>query len=72
MPPSDLYDDHVTEILDAAFARGYEIAFQACDGGCEAVYAARGAAGGQSAFGTTRTEAAERALAEILALPAAA
>ena len=70
MCDGDRYDDRVTEIVDAAFERGYTIAFRQRAGGWEAAWRrTRDARAALAAHvvASTRTEAAERALAEITA-----
>jgi hypothetical protein len=70
MCDGDRYDDRVTEIVDAALECGYMLAFRQRGGGWEAAWRPAGAALGSAAppaFATTRTEAAERALAAIRA-----
>ncbi len=66
----DRYDDRVTEIVDAALERGYLLAFRQRAGGWEAAWRATGAGSGTPtapAFASTRTAAAEQALAAIRA-----
>jgi hypothetical protein len=74
MCDGDRYDDRVTEIVDAALERGYVLAFRQRSGGWEAAWrpaAQPPAAAAPPAFGVTRTQAAELALAEILQARAA-
>jgi hypothetical protein len=64
----DRYDDRVTEIVDAALERGYLLAFRQRAGGWEAAWRPAAADSGTPmppAFGSTRTAAAEQALAAI-------
>jgi hypothetical protein len=66
----DRYDDRVTEIVDAALERGYLLAFRQRAGGWEAAWRSTGAGSGTPtppAFASTRTAAAEQALAAIRA-----
>ena len=66
----DRYDDRVTEIVDAALERGYLLAFRQRAGGWEAAWRPSHADSGAPAppaFGSTRTAAAEQALAAIRA-----
>jgi hypothetical protein len=66
----DRYDDRVTEIVDAALERGYLLAFRQRAGGWEAAWRPTAADGGTPmppAFASTRTAAAEQALAAIRA-----
>jgi len=66
----DRYDDRVTEIVDAALERGYLLAFRERAGGWEAAWrptTAEAAPPLPPAFASTRTAAAERALAAIRA-----
>jgi hypothetical protein len=67
MCDGDRYDDRVTEIVDAAFERGYTLAFRQRAGGWEAAWrpARSEGAAAPPAFAATRTEAAELALAAI-------
>jgi hypothetical protein len=68
MCDGDRYDDRVTEIVDAALERGYMLAFRQRAGGWEAAWRptkAEAAAPVSPAFGSTRTAAAEQALAAI-------
>jgi hypothetical protein len=70
MCDGDRYDDRVTEIVDAAFECGYTLAFRQRAGGWEAAWRPAGTATPPPkppAFASTRTEAAERALAAIQA-----
>jgi hypothetical protein len=70
MCDGDRYDDRVTEIVDAALERGYTLAFRQRAGGWEAAWRpadARVGAPASPAFASTRTAAAERALAAIRA-----
>jgi hypothetical protein len=70
MCDGDLYDDRVTEIVDAALECGYMLAFRQRGGGWEAAWRRPGANAdlpAPPAFAITRTEAAERALAAIRA-----
>jgi len=71
----DLYDDRVTEIVDAALDCGYTLAFRQRSGGWEAAWRrARADAAlpiSVPAFAPTRTAAAEQALAAIRAASAA-
>jgi hypothetical protein len=70
MCDGDRYDDRVTEIVDAAFERGFLLAFRQRAGGWEAAWrpAAASAVGPAApAFGATRTQAAELAFAAIQA-----
>jgi hypothetical protein len=69
----DRYDDRVTEIVDAALECGYTLAFRQRAGGKGSEASARfgrQAASQPPAFASTRTEAAERALAAIRAAAA--
>jgi len=72
---ADSYDEVVTEIVDAAWDRGYKIVFAGHPAGWEAIYMRRDAraraASPASEFAPTRTEAARRALAAIHARAAA-
>ena len=64
----DRYDDRVTEIVDAALERGYLLAFRQRAGGWEAAWRPTAADSGTRmppAFASTRTAAAEQALAAI-------
>jgi hypothetical protein len=64
----DRYDDRVTEIVDAALERGYTLAFRQRAGGWEAAWRPANAGSGvptPPAFASTRTAAAEQALAAI-------
>jgi len=64
----DRYDDRVTEIVDAALERGYLLAFRQRAGGWEAAWRPTAADRGTPmppAFASTRTAAAEQALAAI-------
>jgi len=73
MCDGDRYDDRVTEIVDAALERGYTLAFRERAGGWEAAWRptiAEAAAPTPPAFASTRTAAAEQALAAILRLAA--
>jgi len=66
----DRYDDRVTEIVDAALERGYLLAFRERAGGWEAAWRPTTAVAAPPmppAFASTRTAAAERALAAIRA-----
>ena len=66
----DRYDDRVTEIVDAALERGYLLAFRQRAGGWEAAWRSTDAGRGTPmapAFASTRTAAAEQALAAIRA-----
>jgi hypothetical protein len=66
----DRYDDRVTEIVDAALERGYLLAFRERAGGWEAAWRPTTAVAAPPmppAFASTRTGAAERALAAIRA-----
>jgi hypothetical protein len=68
MCDGDRYDDRVTEIVDAAFERGFTLAFRPRAGGWEAAWRdarAPSSAPVTPAFAATRTEAAELALAAI-------
>jgi hypothetical protein len=68
MCDGDRYDDRVTEIVDAALERGYMLAFRQRAGGWEAAWRPtkpEAAAPVSPAFGSTRTAAAEQALAAI-------
>jgi hypothetical protein len=68
MCDGDRYDDRVTEIVDAALERGYTLAFRQRTGGWEAAWRPTrpGADAPISpAFASTRTAAAEQALAAI-------
>lgn len=70
MCDGDRYDDRVTEIVDAALERGYLLAFRERTGGWEAAWrptADEAAPPLPPAFGSTRTAAAEQALAAIRA-----
>jgi hypothetical protein len=70
MCDGDRYDDRVTEIVDAALERGYLLAFRERAGGWEAAWrrtADEAAPPPPPAFGSTRTAAAEQALAAIRA-----
>ncbi|HEX6491750.1 MAG TPA: hypothetical protein VF002_10330 [Gaiellaceae bacterium] len=70
MCDGDRYDDRVTEIVDAAFECGYMLAFRERGGGWEAAWRptrAELSLPPSPAFGSTRTEAAEQALAAIRA-----
>jgi hypothetical protein len=70
MCDGDRYDDRVTEIIDAALERGYELAFRQRSGGWEAAWRSLQRAGAPptpSAFAATRTAAAELALSAIRA-----
>jgi hypothetical protein len=69
----DRYDDRVTEIVDAALECGYTLAFRQRAGGWEAAWrpnSARASLSLPPAFASTRTEAAEQALAAIRAAAA--
>jgi hypothetical protein len=73
MCDGDRYDDRVTEIVDAALERGYTLAFRQRAGGWEAAWrpaAADVAEPAPPAFASTRTAAAEQALAAILSVAA--
>jgi hypothetical protein len=73
MCDGDRYDDRVTEIVDAALARGYTLAFRQRAGGWEAAWRPTtpdALAPISPAFGATRTAAAEQALAAIRAAAA--
>ena len=66
----DRYDDRGTEIVDAALECGYLLAFRQRAGGWEAAWRPTQAASGapkSPAFASTRTAAAEQALAAIRA-----
>jgi hypothetical protein len=68
MCDGDRYDDRVTEIVDAAFERGYTLAFRQRGGGWEAAWRDSRAPATMpvtAAFAATRTEAAELAFAAI-------
>jgi hypothetical protein len=68
MCDGDRYDDRVTEIVDAALERGFELAFRQRSGGWEAAWRSLGdpnAPNRPPAFAATRTAAAELALAAI-------
>jgi hypothetical protein len=68
MCDGDRYDDRVTEIVDAALERGYTLAFRQRAGGWEAAWRPTTAETAPSippAFASTRTAAAEQALAAI-------
>ena len=69
MDDHDLYDERVTQIVDLAAERGYELALAQHAGGWAALCTRKsiGRANPVSAFAATRTEAAERALAAIRA-----
>jgi hypothetical protein len=70
MCDGDRYDDRVTEIVDAALEQGYLLAFRQRAGGWEAAWrptAAQVAPPMPPAFASTRTAAAEQALAAIRA-----
>ncbi|TML10166.1 MAG: hypothetical protein E6F94_10650 [Actinobacteria bacterium] len=70
MCDGDRYDDRVTEIVDAALARGYTLAFRQRAGGWEAAWrptTAEAALTAPPAFAPTRTAAAEQAFAAIQA-----
>jgi hypothetical protein len=74
MCDGDRYDDRVTEIVDAALERGYVLAFRQRAGGWEAAWRTTGEVAEPAAppaFATTRTQAAELALAAILQARAA-
>ena len=65
----DRYDDRVTEIVDAALERGFLLAFRQRAGGWEAAWRPTAADNSGTpmspAFASTRTAAAEQALAAI-------
>jgi len=68
MCDGDRYDDRVTEIVDAALERGYLLAFRQRAGGWEAAWRSTEPDRGKPtppAFASTRTAAAEQALAAI-------
>jgi hypothetical protein len=68
MCDGDRYDDRVTEIVDAALERGYLLAFRQRAGGWEAAWRptqAEAEVRSSPAFASTRTAAAEQALAAI-------
>jgi hypothetical protein len=70
MCDGDRYDDRVTEIVDAALERGYTLAFRQRAGGWEAAWRPTTSAAAPpipAAFASTRTAAAEQALAAIRA-----
>jgi hypothetical protein len=69
MCDGDRYDDRVTEIVDAALEQGYLLAFRQRAGGWEAAWrpTAAEARPVPPAFASTRTAAAEQALAAIRA-----
>jgi hypothetical protein len=70
MCDGDRYDDRVTEIVDAALERGYLLAFRERAGGWEAAWRptmAEPTPAVPPAFASTRTAAAEQALAAIRA-----
>jgi hypothetical protein len=70
MCDGDRYDDRVTEIVDAALDCGYTLAFRQRAGGWEAAWrptAAPAPMPPPAAFASTRTAAAEQALAAIRA-----
>ena len=74
MCDGDRYDDRVTEIVDAALERGYLLAFRQRAGGWEAAWrpaAELAPPTAPPAFGSTRTQAAELALAAIVGARAA-
>ena len=67
MDDQDLYDDRVTEIVDLAAARGFQLALAPRAGGWEAFCVPKQGRrpAPVSSFARTRTEAAERALAGL-------
>jgi hypothetical protein len=70
MCDGDRYDDRVTEIVDAALERGYLLAFRERAGGWEAAWRPtmdEPTPPVPPAFASTRTAAAEQALAAIRA-----
>jgi hypothetical protein len=74
MCDGDRYDDRVTEIVDAALERGYTLAFRQRAGGWEAAWRPtqpEAVAPNSPAFASTRTAAAEQALAAIRSAAAA-